>query len=268
MHNGHHYYPDMNQPPPEYQGGNNYMHYPGGAPEYQGGGNNYMNYPGGATEYQGGGNNYMPSFGADGSKSMKQFRGIEFQPSEVCPRNFIIFDQTDHRSQVMYHPAIAHRFNGPGLNMGSAYDTGNLIGGYRNNSVSSSPLKENSEDIDALLSMEGEDEEHEYDEDEVSTARTCGNYGGSSPESCSNYAVKPRKNGSSSSSNQRSSASASAGGNNETKRRKMKKMMRALRGMVPGGNDMNSATVLDEAVQYLKSLKVEVQKLGAVDLDD
>ena len=42
----------------------------------------------------------------------------------------------------------------------------------------------------------------------------------------------------------------------------MKKMMGVLRRIVPGGEQMNTACVLDEAVQYLKSLKIEAQKLG------
>lgn len=48
----------------------------------------------------------------------------------------------------------------------------------------------------------------------------------------------------------------------------MKKMVRVLRGIVPGGNEMNTVDVLDEAVQYLKSLKVELQNLGVENLND
>ncbi|KAF9625457.1 hypothetical protein IFM89_023052 [Coptis chinensis] len=42
----------------------------------------------------------------------------------------------------------------------------------------------------------------------------------------------------------------------------MKKMVKALRSIVPGADQMNTATVIDEAVTYLKSLKVEVKKHG------
>uniref|UniRef100_A0A0A9FRA7 BHLH domain-containing protein n=2 Tax=Arundinoideae TaxID=156631 RepID=A0A0A9FRA7_ARUDO len=42
----------------------------------------------------------------------------------------------------------------------------------------------------------------------------------------------------------------------------MKKMMRTLKGIIPGGNQMDTPAVLDEAVRYLKSLKVEAKKLG------
>ncbi|KAF9619356.1 hypothetical protein IFM89_006543 [Coptis chinensis] len=45
-------------------------------------------------------------------------------------------------------------------------------------------------------------------------------------------------------------------------RRRMKKMVKALRSIVPGADQMNTATVIDEVVTYLKSLKVEVKKHG------
>ncbi|KAF2282839.1 hypothetical protein GH714_043130 [Hevea brasiliensis] len=120
------------------------------------------------------GNNYMhipvaPSFAAalpPTGKHLMPVHGIEFQPSEVCPKNFIIFDQNDHRSQIMFHPAVAHKFSGPGLNMYGSYNPENFdreeINGIERE-VSSSSLKEDSDDIDALLSLE-EDEQDEYDE--------------------------------------------------------------------------------------------------------
>lgn len=198
------------------------------------------------------------------AKHLMPVHGIEFQPSEVCPKNFIIFDQTDHRSQIMFHPTVAHKFSSPGINMHPSF----IQETFERKEVNdfereiSSSLKEDSDDIDALLSLE-EDEEDEYDEEEVSTARTYGNYGSNSPDSCSTYGSKPRKNGSSSV--QKCSGSGSSC-NSERKRQKMKKMVKALRGIVPGGDQMNTVTVLDEAVRYLKSLKVEVQKLGVTNL--
>ncbi|KAK9267333.1 hypothetical protein L1049_009757 [Liquidambar formosana] len=220
------------------------------------------------------GNNYMhnipvaSAFGAvlpPGAKYSRPFHGVEFQPSEVCPKNFIIFDQTDNRSQIMFHPAIAHKFSCPGLNIRPTYIQENFERRDANNEEReiSAPLKEDSADIDALLSLE-EDEEEEYDEEEVSTARTNGNYGNNSPDSCSTYGSKPRKMRFSSSIQKSSSSGSSS--NSERKRMKMKKMVKALRGIVPGGNRMNTVAVLDEAVKYLKSLKVEVQKLGVGNL--
>ncbi|PON50804.1 Myc-type, basic helix-loop-helix (bHLH) domain containing protein [Trema orientale] len=236
MQHNHQFYPGKKAPPLEYQVGNNHMHVP-----------------------------VASAFGAvlpPPGNHLKHFHGVEFQPSEVCPKNFIIFDQTDHRSQIVFHPAIAHKFGSPGLNMDGAYLRSYFGGRDRNDEGGeiSSPLKEDSDDIDALLSLE-EEEQDEYDEEEISTARTYGNYGSSSPESCSNYGLKTKKN-TSSSSIQKSSGSGSSGCNSERKRQRMKKMVKALRGIVPGGNEMTTVTVLDEAVQYLKSLKVEVQKLG------
>lgn len=199
------------------------------------------------------------------------FQGVEFQPSEVCPRNFIIFDQTaDYRSKVMFHPAI-----GAKLCYGAAADYSKAAPLYAPNKdfadydndeeeeeepreVTSSTLKEDSEDIDALLSFDDEyGEEEEEEEEEVSTARTDMNYGCSSPDSCSNYesptpARKMRRK-------------MSGCNGSERKRVKMRKMVRALRGIIPGANQMNSVAVLDEAVRYLKSLKFEVQKLGGVE---
>lgn len=239
MQSDHRFYPLKESPPLENQVGSNYMHMPV------------------ASAFGG----VLPP----GSKHLKPFHDVEFQPSEVCPRNFIIFDQTDHRSQIMYHPAMAHKFSNPGLNIHTTYVHDTFGGKEMINDVTeiSSPLEEDSDDIDALLSSEDEEEEEEqaeYDEEEVSTARTYGNYGCSSPESYSNYGSKARKNSSSSSIHKSSGSVSSC--KSERKQQRVKKMVRALRGIVPGGNQMNSAAVLDEAVQYLKSLKVEVQKLG------
>lgn len=217
------------------------------------------------------GNSYMdipvaPAFGAvlpPAAKPSTPFHGVEFQPSEVCPKNFIIFDQTDQRSQIMFNPAIAHKFNGPSLNFCATYFQDNFERKDTNNMARemSSSLKEDSDDIDALLSLEEEEEEEEdYDEEEVSTARFYGNYGSDSPDSISTYGTESLRDNSSSS--KLKSAGSSSNCNSEQKRQKMKKMVKVLRGIVPGGNQMNTVAVLDEAVRYLKSLKVEVQKLG------
>jgi len=194
-----------------------------------------------------------------GANPFMPFHNVDFQPSDVCPRNFIIFDQTDNRSQIMFHPAVAPKFCYPGLNIGAPYfqDNAKWNGANKEREISTA-LKENSDDIDALMSLEEEEEEEEEDEEEVSTARTYGNYGGDSPDSGPTRGLKPRKRTPSSSSSPKSSGS----GCSERKRMKMRKMVKTLRGIVPGGESMNSVAVLDEAVRYLKSLKVEVQKLG------
>ncbi|GMY37875.1 transcription factor bHLH144 [Fagus crenata] len=201
------------------------------------------------------------------AKHLTPFHGVQFQPSEVCPKNFIIFDQTDQRSQIMFNPAIAHKFSAPGMNINATYVEDNF--GVKEvdhmEREISSPMKEDSDDIDALLSLEDDEEEEEYDDEVVSTARTDEDYHPASPDSFSNYGSKPKKNRYSSS-NQKPSASGDSCNSERKQQQKMKKMVKALRGIVPGGNQMNTVAVLDEAVRYLKSLKVEVQKLGVGDL--
>lgn len=199
-----------------------------------------------------------------GFKSSVPFHGFEFQSSEACPKNFIIFDQTDYRSQIMYHPAMASKFPYPDLNNNpTCFQDGmeRKIADNENTEVSSYP-KEDSDDINALLSLE-EEEHEEYDEDEVSTARTDANYGSSSPESYSNYDCQSKKSRTSSF---RKSSGSSTSNCSERKRRKLKKMVEALKGIVPGASRMNTVTILEEAVRYLKSLKMEVQKLGVENL--
>ncbi|KAE8715338.1 Glucan endo-1,3-beta-glucosidase-beta-glucanase, putative isoform 1 [Hibiscus syriacus] len=196
------------------------------------------------------------------AKPLPPIHGIEFQPSEVCPKNFIIFNQTDHRNQIMFNPAVANNLNGPGLNGLANYIDGRYVIKDVNDveKETSSSLKEDSDDIDALLSSE-EGEQEDYDE--VSTARTYGNYE-SDADSRSAYDSKPRKDNSFSSTLKSSGGGGGGGGgfSDPEKRLKMKKMVKMLRGIFPGGNDMGTVAVLDEAVLYLKSLKVEAQKLG------
>ncbi|KAL4278380.1 hypothetical protein GQ457_03G035650 [Hibiscus cannabinus] len=78
-------------------------------------------------------------------------------------------------------------------------------------------------------------------------------------DSHSAYGSKPRKNSSCSSTLK---SSGSGGFSDPEKRLKMKKMVKVLRGIVPGADEMGTVAVLDEAVRYLKSLKVEAKKLG------
>ncbi|CAG7901549.1 unnamed protein product [Brassica rapa] len=179
------------------------------------------------------------------------FHGVELQPSSVCPKNFVVFDQTYDRSQVMYHPELTPRLVNSGL--ASSFQNEYVAGGYGNYGQqevsSSSSHQEDPNEIDALLSTDEDDDDDESedggDSEEVSsTARN----------SSSGYNSSRRK--------QSLSGSASSSNNDGKGRRKMKKMMGVLRRIVPGGDEMNTASVLDEAVQYLKSLKLEAQKLG------
>ena len=167
--------------------------------------------------------------------------GLELQPSEACPRNYVIFDQTCTKSRVMFHPSLAHKLGGPSsAHSGSCYGAGDGAGkkgSCRDGGGGGCSVrqKEDTEEIDALLSSEDDD-------DVVSTGRTPGasRDDGNSPDSTcsSSRRGEPRK------------------------KERMSKMMRTLRGIVPGGSQMDAPAVLDGAVRYLKSLKVEAKKLG------
>ncbi|KAL3624816.1 hypothetical protein CASFOL_031484 [Castilleja foliolosa] len=179
------------------------------------------------------------------------FRNVDIQPSSACPRNFIIFDQTNIKSQIMFNPEINSKFCYPGFNFEPSIFQDNVIPNDEDKIGSS--FEEDYDDIDALLSSEYEEDP---EDDEVSTARTGAIYDCGSPDSCSNYepVTKKRRTLFKKPSENR--------GNKKKNRKKVRKMVKALRGIVPGANQLSSVAVLDEAVRYLKSLKVEVQKLG------
>uniref|UniRef100_K3YZT4 BHLH domain-containing protein n=1 Tax=Setaria italica TaxID=4555 RepID=K3YZT4_SETIT len=108
--------------------------------------------------------------------------GLELQPSEACPKNYVIFDQTCTKSRVTFHPTLAHKLVG---SSSSGHD-----GTYRHGA------EEDAEEIDALLSSDDGGD----DDDVVSTGRTPGGYpddDGSSPDTaCSSSRIgggKPRK---------------------------------------------------------------------------
>ncbi|KAL8507272.1 hypothetical protein ACS0TY_017987 [Phlomoides rotata] len=190
---------------------------------------------------------------SSGIKPPMPFCNVDIHPSDACPRNFIIFDQTNTKSQIMYHPEINSRMFHPGFGVETSLLQENVIlKDSKDEGKPVSQLKEDSNDIDALLSTEYEDEESD---DEVSTARTNAIYDYSSPDSCSNYESGSRKRRS-------VYRKSSLNRGNEKKQERMRKMVKALRGIVPGANQMSTVAVLDEAVRYLKSLRVEVKKLG------
>lgn len=167
-------------------------------------------------------------------------QNVDFRASRDCPRNFIIFDRTDNRSQIMYNPATASNF-------GYFPDTTTLV---QKDVNAPRVVNEDSVDIDALLSFEEEEEE-------ASTGWTEGN---DTSDTCDSWCSRPRSGGAGLLSGHGSRGS-------EGKREKMRKMVKSIREIVPGGGDrMNTVAVLDEAVKYLKSLKVEAQKIGLGDL--
>lgn len=216
-----------------------------------------------------------------GVESLIRSHDVQVQSSEICPKNLIIFDQTDNRRQIMFHPTfeshIYHaglgfgaQLNHPSLNFSSpmnhprfnfrAPSFQNIAEMHDENNMEkqiSSYEEENSEDIDALLSLDSEDHE-DSDDEEVSTARTDAKRGSTSPESCSNY-KPPLKRCKLSCSKE---SSASDGASTGRKSKKIRKMVNALRGIIPGARRMSTVTVLDEAVRHLKSLKLEVKRSG------
>ena len=159
--------------------------------------------------------------------------GLELEPSEACPKNYVVFDQTSAHSRVMFHPSLARKLGAPPESSYGA--AGACTADADDDGCSRVRPEEDPEEIDALLSLSSED-------DAASTARSAGSGrdDGSSPDSA---------------------CSSGAGGK---KKARIKKMMRALKGIVPGAKQMDAPAALDEAVWYLRSLKVEAaKKLGA-----
>jgi len=159
--------------------------------------------------------------------------GLELEPSEACPKNYVVFDQTSAHSRVMFHPSLARKLGAPPESSYGA--AGACTADADDDGCSRVRPEEDPEEIDALLSLSSED-------DAASTARSAGSGrdDGSSPDSA---------------------CSSGAGGK---KKARIKKMMRALKGIVPGAKQKDAPAALDEAVWYLRSLKVEAaKKLGA-----
>ncbi|KAL5224560.1 hypothetical protein ABZP36_011199 [Zizania latifolia] len=162
--------------------------------------------------------------------------GLELQPSDTCPKNYVIFDQTYDRSRVMFHPSLAN-------NVGNSGDYDNRCYGF-------------DQDYAGKSAYYGVGDGGGEEDDVLSTGRTpAGCRGGGS----AGYGVSTGASRSDCGGRWKLEA---AGG--ERKKERMKKMMRTLKGIIPGGDqmDMDTPAVLDEAVRYLKSLKVEVKKLG------
>ncbi|XP_017696099.1 transcription factor bHLH144-like [Phoenix dactylifera] len=90
-----------------------------------------------------------------------------------------------------------------------------------------------------------------------------GMWEGSPPNSCCSMSrLKPRK------SNTASVSTSSGASSSVRKRERMRKMVKALRGIIPGGDRLDTPAILDEAVKYLKSLKTEMKQLGIQNFGD
>ncbi|WOK91522.1 hypothetical protein Cni_G00213 [Canna indica] len=197
-------------------------------------------------------------YGIPGSHS-----GIQFQPSETCPKNFFVFGQTENANGIMFHPTVEHKFASSNLHNYAAGGEEYGRSTVPNTDIkqkSSSSFKEDTEDINALLSSE---EENDEDDDVVSTGRTPeNNWEGYSPNlSCLMEDLGCHTLGD-------ASSHKSTSHRDDRNREGIKKLIEALRSIIPGGDQLDTTAVLDEAVRYLKSLKVEAEKLGIQNLDD
>ncbi|KAL5054696.1 hypothetical protein RYX36_035378 [Vicia faba] len=198
-----------------------------------------------------------------GARQIMPFERFNLHPSKVCPENFVVLDQTDQQNRVLFNPAMTYKFNSPGFN----FNTHAYAQDFEKDKINqmerelSSSFEEDSKDIDALMSLDS-DELEDYDEEEVSTARTH-EKDESTSDTCSSYCMKSRKKRLLSSSVQTSGTKGYCSSSEKKQHLEMKRMVKILRNIVPGGgNEMDTVTVLDEAVKYLKSLKVEVEQFG------
>lgn len=205
-----------------------------------------------------------PAFGVPAGMTSPQLRtpldGFEFQSSNVFPRNLIIFDHTDDKGRIMYHPALVNKLNTTNINAFPSYreavckssgqDNGNL-------EEDSSSFKEDTREIDALLSSDEESDE----DDVLSTGRTPDPLESGLLDSSSPPRFKKMRHSS-------EKSSVFDGSMESVTHERMRKMVTVLRGIIPGGDQLDTPAVLEEAVRYLKFLKMEAKKLGVEGSDN
>ncbi|KQK08820.1 transcription factor bHLH144 [Brachypodium distachyon] len=205
-----------------------------------------------------------PAFGVPAGMTVPQLPnplgGFEFQPSKVFPRNFIIFDHNEDKGRIMYHPTLANKLNAANINAFPSYDQavcrscGQDNGNLEENSSS---FKEDTREIDALLSSSEESD----NDDVVSTGRTPYAFESVSLDSSSTLNSKKMRYSS-------EKSSGIHGSMEDVTHESMRKMITVLRGVIPGADQLDTPAVLEEAVRYLKFLKMEAKKLGVDDLDN
>ncbi|CAN6446464.1 unnamed protein product [Victoria cruziana] len=180
-----------------------------------------------------------------GAQQMNLVHTVEFEACSNCPKNFIIFDQNDYRSRMMFHPALSDRI----VNLG-------LQNTFRQNHRESkeSSFKEDTRDIDALLSSDEDGDE----EEEVSTGRSPWDH--QSSTSADTFSTATSRDIACAAAREQNPNPASADPGHTQQR--VQKMIEALREILPCSERMDTTDVLDEALRYLKLLKMEVEELG------
>ncbi|OEL17308.1 hypothetical protein BAE44_0021676 [Dichanthelium oligosanthes] len=204
-----------------------------------------------------------PALGVPSGMTSPQIRSplgvFEFQPSKVCPRNFIIFDHNDDKGRIMYHPALVNNLNPTNINAFPCH--GEVVcrsSGLDNCNLEqhASSFKEDTEEIDALLSSDEESDE----DDVMSTGRSPDPMEIGPCESSSPPRFKKMRHFSGKSSVFNESME-------NTTHEEMRKMITVLRGIIPGADQLDTPDVLEEAVRHLKLLKVEAEKLRVAGFD-
>ncbi|CAO2165621.1 unnamed protein product [Urochloa humidicola] len=199
-----------------------------------------------------------PALGVPSGMTSPQFQSqlgvFEFQPSEACPTNFIIFDHTDDKGRIVYHPALVSKLNPTNINAfpchgevicrSSGQDNGNL-------EQHASSFKEDTEEIDALLNSDGDSDE----DDVISTGRSPDPLDIGPCESSSPPRFKKMRHFS-------GKSSVFNGSMENATHEEIKEMVTILKGIIPGADQLDIPDVLEEAVRYLKFLKLEAEKLG------
>ncbi|GAB2224242.1 hypothetical protein Droror1_Dr00004994 [Drosera rotundifolia] len=246
---------------------------------------------------------------------------LQIMPSGLTFKQFLVFDQTGDKTTLIYSlgkdtpvhcpassipkPANCFHLNLNDVQMtGDAnYDSDPILTTEDSRCSDSCGRNEYTDEIDALLSSEDEDN-YSYNDEETSTGHSPSPMAGqnekelceegmeevaSSPlpskrlkVSHASYATLPSSGYASikalKSSDYEGDAGSSNAGEDATKsgdmtclsgkkRERICETINILRSIIPGGGKgSNPAMVLDEAIQYLKNLKLEAKSLGLLEI--
>lgn len=170
-------------------------------------------------------------------------------------RNFMVFDHSRDQTSLIYSSVAGTQHPSFHANVVTNVENGH----------ESEEMHENTEEIDALLYSESNHIENHDDDDEVMST-------GHSPEDlnfdCSSTPTKKRRLDinrefyDTSLLDTASSTSSREGleANKKLKRKRIQETVSMLRRIIPGGKGKDTAAVLDEAINYLRSLKLRFKK--------